>query len=833
MTQADQPLTSLDYLARAYREMHFQSNTLENIYGYFKRYPQEQDSYLTKQIIDILVAPQHEAAIPAILDLLNQITRSDTIQTVIFNWSRTQDKHLAKLITEKGWLPQNNIALRVLTMALTKHKPEKLTDDELNWLVWISDGNAGKDSKKHRPLTKKYLRDCVDEQYLPYLEKMWGNRFSPTIFWVLARRQFKFDLTVKASVWRALFTPAMHAQLAAGDAKVAEYILEASRNYKEKIGELAWEVLAQMNNQAAHDWLCRQTVLDLHSRLTRLANEKGWLPTKPDERALFYFVSGRWDEYEKLDFDGRILRETYRKGDKDTRRNLATKIRESGKPAYLAAITQKEVKNQPEGLANKEAEIALKILEDNQDWAALWKLLPQLPLEYAIAAVRRLATERWQPPNPADQPTLERLSALVQAEKISHEVAQISEVAPLKILFDKPIKLLPDQKIREALKDFAYSPDNSTIALLAGSAGNSQLIALFSVTSLSVEKVLTCEAEDGLNKISYTKTGLLCVAGYSKNKPDNGGLYYWDAEKFEKFGEHQGKITVLEVVGENYLLSGGEDGFIKLWNMTTKNLVAEVELEKAGKNDPPRSVCFAPDEQTLVVFHSSVALYTLPDLKFIRQTHLPDYTLNQKGVYSPDGRELLVAQKDKELQIVELKNSRFGARPKVSTHYYVGWQGSDATPGILPLEPINYVILVRQDEPFYVLDWWTKEKVAEIKIKPNYRARSYFVKLAKLAPAGWQMALIDNDGYLAILDLSSLILWQLFTQPLNRAGNLHLTAIANFLQNYAPEPDSGLANSLNFAKIVIEQIILRHAIEIEGDKISTIQAEPLDIELEE
>src|SRR5262245_8584611 len=77
--------------------------------------------------------------------------------------------------------------------------------------------------------------------------------------------------------------------------------------------------LAEQGNAEAQEALCRLTIFhDLPlARETALA--LSCAPRDASQRALFYFLTGQWDEYEGLDFDHSLLRVAYNAGDERLR----------------------------------------------------------------------------------------------------------------------------------------------------------------------------------------------------------------------------------------------------------------------------------------------------------------------------------------------------------------------------------------------------------------------------------------------------------------------------------------------------------------------------------
>src|SRR4029077_14337327 len=61
----------------------------------------------------------------------------------------------------------------------------------------------------------------------------------------------------------------------------------------------------------------------------------GYAPAEESQRALFYFLTEQWKEYEALDFDHNLLSAVYHAGSDRLRARIATRARQAGRIEWV------------------------------------------------------------------------------------------------------------------------------------------------------------------------------------------------------------------------------------------------------------------------------------------------------------------------------------------------------------------------------------------------------------------------------------------------------------------------------------------------------------------
>jgi hypothetical protein len=135
----------------------------------------------------------------------------------------------------------------------------------------------------------------------------------------------------------------------------------------------------------------------------------GLAPGDAVQRALFYMLTGQPAQYRAADPDGSLLASAYRGADEPTRAAVREALAGSGYLVQLVACSRSA--SRAADLTVDERSYLTRQVADRRDWDRLWRLLRDLPLEEALAAMA-LFEEGWRP---GTQPERELFARLDQA----------------------------------------------------------------------------------------------------------------------------------------------------------------------------------------------------------------------------------------------------------------------------------------------------------------------------------------------------------------------------------------------------------------------------------
>ena len=101
----------------------------------------------------------------------------------------------------------------------------------------------------------------------------------------------------------------------------------------ERVVAIAETTLAGLDDPASIDAVCEVVIASGDERLAELVTKARYVPSSPERRALLLFLTGRFDGYAELDFDGGLLAAANATADGELRTRLAARAR-----VALAAI---------------------------------------------------------------------------------------------------------------------------------------------------------------------------------------------------------------------------------------------------------------------------------------------------------------------------------------------------------------------------------------------------------------------------------------------------------------------------------------------------------------
>src|SRR5438445_1945666 len=155
---------------------------------------------------------------------------------------------------------------------------------------------------------------------------------------------------------------------------LADAVVQAE---EEALAATALESLRQLaaeDNVAAREALCRLVIHHDEPRARQIVSAAGYAPHEESNRALFYFFTERWDAYESLDLDHRLLRQAYDAGDERLRSRVAAKARQAGRVEWVEVVAGGKQGRRLGVMTDAEWHIALTMLHARKRWQELWRL---------------------------------------------------------------------------------------------------------------------------------------------------------------------------------------------------------------------------------------------------------------------------------------------------------------------------------------------------------------------------------------------------------------------------------------------------------------------------
>jgi len=462
---------------------------------------------------------------------------------------------------------------------------------------------------------------------------------------------------------------------------LADAVVQAE---EEALAATALESLRQLaaeDNVAAREALCRLVIHHDEPRARQIVSAAGYVPHEESNRALFYFFTERWDEYESLDYDHSLLRQAYDAGDERLRSRVAAKARQAGRVEWVEVVAGGKQGRRLGLMTDAEWHTALTVLQARKCWRDLWRLAQEAPPMWSAKILRRLKRIRWPIPE-QDRAGFKELARLAgkwpetdfrhllhhraTLSGHQHEIRCLAISASGKILAsgsaDHTVRLwsLSDARPLKTLEAhagwvncLAISPNGRLLA----SAGRDSKICLWRLPSGRAVKKLKGHTQT-IFCLAMHPDGRLLVSGSADRTVRLWSLP--EGQELDTLGGHDGSVSCLAMSPDGQLLaSGSADGTVRLWSLPAGRLLRTLDGHRGDELDGVLCLAISPDGGLLASggVDNTVRLWQLPDgrqLKAMKGHRDHVYAL----AISPDDRLLVSGGGDHAVRLWHLPSGR-------------------------------------------------------------------------------------------------------------------------------------------------------------------------------
>jgi len=524
--------------------------------------------------------------------------------------------------------------------------------------------------------------------------------------------------------------------------------------------------------------------------LTALA-QQGFIPEDENERALFWLLLGRWEDYDALDFDRRRLSALYLAADEALRARIREQIRQAGRTDFLPVLTGGESRLRAAALSPAETKLVLELLAGQEQWPALWELVPQVHTAWSVWTVERLLAAGWQPPTAEEQALLKALSELTQAG-----------VLAVPDLIRRSQALLTQAAVVRApgrVNAVAFAPQSPWLAAAIGT----RRVVLWNYVEAKRAALLTHFAH-AVYQVVFTPNEWLLCSERTQGTQTPVQLYLTrPGESPHILGQHNG-LAAVTLVGETWAVSAGREGMLKLWDVSARKLLRQQEMHSWAQQLCP------VDGQSVLFLGQAIRHLTLPDLKPIGWRR-PKGRVKTAAVTSKD---IVLGQHDGEVWLLDLAAMSHAPQRLLTSH-------PASVVGLAVLPRYNLLLSLDSQGSLRGFDLATWDQHLELDV------HSGRVTGMQISPDGAFMALGTGETAFALWDLRLLELPQLFS--------IHLAQIspaeARRLRWLAERPtlDPAIQRALHFSALLLQH---RGRYEIELETAAELAVGEFDIELE-
>lgn len=754
--------------------------------------------------------------------ILELFSHPKAVRHILSAWKTTRSPELEELIKQKRWNPKE----------IPLYSP---TDSEVNVYLAFKFGYKELLEKPDARLVRTAINIALDplepeltDVARDWLEKLDNRTLLDTVAAVWAQRKAEFLLNLllkkqhfSKKIEYARIAVALHSgawQVLATDGQstvllIKEYLAERNQQLNKHpqhavIAQTAKLALQNMTNPQAQQAIC-QWILQNGPQIEIpqvAAIAGGFAPSNLRQRAIFYFLTEQWAKYDEVDFDNRILRDYYSHNSSPAIRGpINQQIRKSGQAKYLTILTSTRTAQ----FTLQEAATLVDTLVANQDWARLWELVFELPVEWSIKATCRLAESDWQPVAEYEKELLDRLKNLAQA-KIVLTQDEFNQKFPVAILRTRV-------SVPGRVNSLAFSPARPLIAI---GTGNGK-VALWNMQTARCESALNFKHSIG--QLIYTPENLLICGERPANETAPGNIYIWDGAELQQLGQHSRAVTALTALPKDRLLSAGREGSVIMWDLATRGRLHEVTP-------------FADNWVRAIVSSNNTAIMLSKRARVYRTAFLENVDFQQYNLEGTATCAILTPPDDQNKQFLITGRYKGGliSHNLTETNQLdslngrtgdLAWNTPVDSPvqGLAILPHSKYLVVGSANGVIAITDLARYRPVGRLEI-PGQRITALGVSVD-----GYTLATGSADASFSLWDLRPLELRQLYTLPLSQATTTHLIAIKiaeDARQDWLPE----VKNSLRYIDTVLRQ---RFRYDIEIELLPEIRAGEFDIELSE
>jgi WD40 repeat protein len=349
---------------------------------------------------------------------------------------------------------------------------------------------------------------------------------------------------------------------------------------------------------------------------------------RQDLLAMAYFMAEDWQNYEILDFNQQFLSIYFYNADDSTRRNILTKLQRSGKPQFTNIIIQNNLSNRQKLLNYSEVQTSISLLQQYENWPALWELCQNTYLDLSLKIFITLRNKDWSPQDATERELYSQLLKLELPDSIPSLKIVINDIP-----FAIPISKL---RFRGRINDVAFASHEKILAM----ATNQRAVLLWNYNQGKAEQLIR-GFNHSIGLLNYSDKDQLFI-GEKTNGQDLCDVWRWSEQRLSLIGFHQGSITSIHSIQNDLLITTGKDKRLVAWNPNTKSAINETKLGWW-----PRASFYHTDTKTISLFNTFRIELSVPEFKY--QPY--QFVQSNPAVRTSVERDIRVLPKTKEILI--------------------------------------------------------------------------------------------------------------------------------------------------------------------------------------
>ena len=416
--------------------------------------------------------------------------------------------------------------------------------------------------------------------------------------------------------------------------------------------------MAAQPNADARDELCKLVIDHNHPLAREFVLSKGYVPGNRYQRAIFYILTGQWEQYESFDFTHRFLRTAYKAADEALQERLVACVRQGGRADILALFVNGEIST--DSMTHSDWSTIIGFWQQHERWADLWSLLQSSPAHWGMYIIAILQEAGWRPEQESEDELFRRLSAHMPSTAPKTTVGWF---VPRLAVLPGYADLIRDFSFTIGGDIIAYAYSEDTLHLWA-LPDDVKLERLRRLASIKTGGQIRCAYRHrmSLNTLQGHRSNIRCLSIDSKNMrlasgDEDGVVYLWSAGggmQGYMLHAHPAPVNCLcYSAGGRFLLSSGADRTIRFWEVDSRTCLQMIRQHRH------QSLCLvlSPKNRYIISGDSDLAIriwnVSNGALVHTLQGHSADVTCL---AVSPDGQFLLSGSEDCSIKLWSLLN---------------------------------------------------------------------------------------------------------------------------------------------------------------------------------